>query len=46
MTQLSARFCLGCGQVFDDLQPSDSRPCWITAEVYREKYGFRFPIFI
>lgn len=39
MTALTARFCVGCGQVLDDLQPSDSRSSWITAVAYREKYG-------
>jgi predicted RNA-binding protein with PUA domain len=42
MIPLTARFCVGCGQVFDELQPSDSRPCWIAAHAYREKYGCRF----
>jgi hypothetical protein len=42
MIPLAARFCVGCGQVLDDLQPSDSRPSWITAEAYRKKYGFGF----
>ena len=42
MIPLAAQFCVGCGQILDELQPSDSRPSWITAEVYREKYGFRF----
>ena len=39
MTPLAMRFCVGCGQVFDELQPFDSRPRWIAAEAYREKYG-------
>ena len=39
MTPLAMRFCVGCGQVFDELQSSDSRPRWIAAEAYREKYG-------
>jgi hypothetical protein len=42
MLPLTAQFCVGCGQVLDDLQPSESRPCWITAHAYREKYGFLF----
>ena len=42
MIPLAAQFCVGCGQILDELQPSDSRPSWIAAEVYREKYGFRF----
>jgi hypothetical protein len=42
MLPLTAQFCVGCGQVLDDLQSSDCRPCWITAEAYREKYGCRF----
>jgi hypothetical protein len=42
MTTLTARFCVGCGQVLDDLQPSDSRPSWITGDAYRQKYGFGF----
>jgi hypothetical protein len=36
MIPLTARFCVGCGQVLDDLlQPSDSWPCWITTHAYR-----------
>jgi hypothetical protein len=42
MTLLTARFCVGCGQVVDDLQPSDSLPLWITADAYRKKHGFGF----
>lgn len=42
MIPLTARFCVGCGQVLDDLEPSDSRPCWIAAHAYREKYEFMF----
>ena len=42
MTTLAARFCVGCGQVLDDLQPSDSRSSWITADAYHERYGFGF----
>ena len=39
MTPLAMRFCVGCGQVFDELQPSAGRSRWIAAEAYREKYG-------
>lgn len=39
MTQLTARLCAGCGQILDEQQSSDSRPCWIAAQAYREKYG-------
>ena len=39
MTHLTVRFCIGCGHVLDELQPSDREPCWIAAHVYREKYG-------
>ena len=46
MTPLAMRFCVGCGQVFDELQPSDSRPRWIAAEAYREKYGLSLNDFI
>ena len=42
MTILTARFCVGCGQVFDDLQPPDRLPLWITADAYRKKHGFGF----
>jgi hypothetical protein len=42
MTLLSARFCVGCGQVLDELQLSDNRHCWINAHVYCERYGYRF----
>jgi hypothetical protein len=39
---LIAQFCVGGSQVLDDLESSDSRPSWNAAEVYREKYEFRF----
>ena len=39
MTQLTARFCVGCGQILDDRQLSDSQPCWIATHTYSEKYG-------
>jgi hypothetical protein len=42
MIPLAAEFCIGCGQILDELEPSGSRPSWIAGEVYREKYGFRF----
>lgn len=38
----TARFCVGCGRVLDELQSSDSRTCWITADAYRKKFGFMF----
>lgn len=41
MIPLATRFCVGCGQVLDEMQPSDSRPRWIAAWAYREKYGLR-----
>ena len=42
---LTARLCVGCGQVLGDLQPSESRPSWITGDAFREKYGFAFTDF-
>ena len=44
MTTLTAttRFCVGCGQVLDELQLSDGRYCWMTAHTYCEKYGLKF----
>ena len=41
MIPLAAQFCVGCGQILDALEPSDSRPSPIAAVVYREKYGVR-----
>ena len=42
MNTLTARFCVGCGQVLDELSLPDNPSSWITAAAYREKYGFRF----
>jgi hypothetical protein len=42
MIPLIAQYCVGGSQVLDDLEPSDSRPSWNAAEVYRTKYEFRF----
>jgi hypothetical protein len=41
MIPLITKFCVGCGQVLDQLEYSDSRPSPIAAEVYRERYGVR-----
>ena len=41
MTPLAVQLCVGCGQVLDEPEPPDGRPCWIVAEVYHEKYGVR-----
>jgi hypothetical protein len=40
MTPFLTRFCVSCGHVFDNMLPSDSGPGWISADAYREKYGF------
>ncbi len=41
MIPLAVKFCVGCGQVLDELESFDSRPSPIAAEVYREVYGAR-----
>lgn len=38
----AARLCVGCGQVLDELEPSDGRPSCIAAEAFHEKYRIRF----
>lgn len=45
MSSLATILCVGCGQVLDELESSDSRPPPIAAEVYREVYGARFTDF-
>jgi hypothetical protein len=37
MIPLITKFCVGCGQVLDQLESSYSRPSPIAAEVYRER---------
>lgn len=40
MKRQTVRFCDGCGQVFDDIQPEGGQGQWIEARVYPMKYGF------
>jgi len=40
MLPLPIRFCVGCGHVFDKLQPSDGVSSWVSGDVFRDKYGF------
>jgi hypothetical protein len=40
MKRQVVRFCSGCGQVFDDVQPEGGQGRWIEARVYLMKYGF------
>ena len=49
MVLLGVQSCVGCVRILDDLRPfysrlsvSEASPSWIAAEVYYEKYGFRF----
>jgi hypothetical protein len=41
MIPLTVKFCVGCGQVLDELESFDCRPSPIAAEVYREVYVVR-----
>jgi hypothetical protein len=41
MIPLAVKFCVGCGQVLDELESFDIRPSPVAAEVYREMYGVR-----
>ncbi len=39
MKQQIVRFCAGCGQLFDDIQPKDGQARWVNARTYLVKYG-------
>lgn len=41
MIPLAVKFCVGCGQVLDELESFDIRPSPVAAEVCREMYGVR-----
>ena len=42
MKQHAVRFCEGCGQMFDDIQPEGGEARWIEAHAYLMKYGFHW----
>ena len=42
MRHIQLRFCAGCGQVFDEIQPKDGQPQWMDAHAYLTKYGFHW----
>lgn len=42
MKHLAVRFCDGCGQMFDDIQPDDGQAQWIDARTYLMKYGLHW----
>ena len=39
MTRRAIRFCDGCGQFLDEIQPDGGEDCWIEAHVYLMKYS-------
>ena len=39
MTHIPLRLCVGCGRVFDEIQPKDGQPQWMDAHAYLTKYG-------
>ena len=42
MTHIPLRFCGGCGQVCDEIQPEGGQPQWMDAHAYLMKYGFHW----
>ena len=42
MKHIQLRFCAGCGQVFDEIQPKDGQPQWMDVHAYLTKYGFHW----
>jgi rubredoxin len=42
MTHIPLRLCVGCGRVFDEIQPKDRQPQWMDAHAYLTKYGFHW----
>ena len=42
MTRQAVRFCDGCGQFLDEIQPHNGEDCWIEAHAYLLKYGLRW----
>jgi len=42
LKRLAVRFCDGCGQMFDDIQPENGETQWIEARAYLMKYGLHW----
>lgn len=42
MKRQQVRFCDGCGQMFDDIQPEGGQAHWIEARAYLMKYGMHW----
>jgi hypothetical protein len=42
MKPILVSFCVGCGQVCDEIEPEMGQPLWIDAHRYVTKYGFRW----
>lgn len=42
MKRQAVHFCMGCGQVLDELQPDAGQTQWVDAHRYLMKYGFHW----